>query len=66
MIYKPDYSNERVLVWLFFIFLTVPLSLLDLSSLTKDGTCAPCSVEAGTPTHWTTREVPVLFFALKS
>ena len=29
----------------------------DLSSLTKDGTCAPV-VEEQSLSHWTTREVP--------
>ena len=42
--------------WYFPLFYqAVPLGLWDLSFLTRDQTCAPCS---GTPNHWMTREVP--------
>ena len=42
--------------WYFPLFYqAVPLGLWDLSFLTRDQTCTPCS---GTPNHWTTREVP--------
>ena len=35
----------------------------DLSSLTRDWTCVPC-IGRQTLNHWTTREVPALFFLM--
>ena len=42
---------------LFFFPLAVTCTLCDLSSLTRDWTCAP-AVEAQSPDHWTAREFP--------
>ena len=39
------------------LFLAVLYSMWDLSSLTKDGTCAP-AVAVQNLNHWTTREAP--------
>ena len=46
--------------WFFFLsffFFAVLQGLRDLSSLTRDQTCAP-AVEAQSPHHWTAREYP--------
>ena len=39
----------------FFIFSATPRGLRDLSSLTSDGTCAPCR-GSRSPNHWTYRK----------
>ena len=36
----------------------MPRGMWDLSSPTRDRTCAPPAVEVWSPNHWTTREVP--------
>ena len=36
---------------------SVPYSLWDLSSLTRDGNCTPC-IGKWSPNHWTARKVP--------
>ena len=51
-------------MWLFlFLFFLLPelCSRWDLSSLTRDGTCALCS-GSKSPNHWTAREVPNMAF----
>ena len=39
----------------------LPLSMWDLSSLTKDQTCIPC-IERQILNHWVTRQIPHHFF----
>ena len=52
-------------VSLFFFFLAVPHGMKNLSSLTRDRTCAP-AMEVQSPNHWTAREsgrFPVFSFS---
>ena len=51
--------------WFYFYnfhFFWHVVGMWDLSSLTKDQTCIPCS-EAQSPTHWTARKVPMFDFS---
>ena len=44
----------------FFCFLVTPCSMWDLSSPTRDRTCAPC-IGSASLNHWTTGKVPCPF-----
>ena len=57
--------SSRLSRRLFFFFFATPLSLQDLSSLTRDWTRAT-AVEVRSPNHWTTREAPLCFSFLHS
>ena len=48
-------------VLFFFYFLATLYGMWDLSSPTRAGTNAPC-IERQILNHWTTREVPEIFF----
>ena len=48
--------NSLMIWWYFIIFWPWPYSLQDLSSLTWDQTCAPCSGSPLCHNHWTARE----------
>ena len=57
----PPGKSEEVF-WVFHFIFWLPYGMWELSSLTREQTCAP-AVEAQSPNHWTTGESPcfVLF-----
>ena len=58
---ETKHSLCKEILSLFFFFLVVLHSMQDLSSLTKDETCAP-AVETQSLNHGTAREVPILAY----
>ena len=50
----------NILCLYLFIFFVTPHGVWDLSSLTRNQTCAPYSGKS--LNHWTAREVPILCF----
>ena len=46
----------------FYVFVFWPWGMLDLSSLTRDRTCTPCTGRQ-CPNHWTTRELPAYYIS---
>ena len=61
---KAAAAHFLFLFFFFINFLATPHGMRDLSSPTRDRTCAPAEevLEAQGLNHWTTREVPLLIF----